>query len=121
MKTPPIQICEQCERAFQNTWMRRSRFCSLKCRDKSRSRSQEHMARRRNRLREVYPSIRAERSVYMKQWRRKNRLKVLQDEPWSSLIVSTKNKASNIGIVHELDSEWAANRWTGECEVTKIP
>ena len=41
--------------------------------------------------------------------------------PWSVLLKAAEWRARKKGIPFELTNEWAAERWTGFCEVTGIP
>lgn len=121
MKTPPIQTCEWCGNPFQNPWMKPSRFCSTKCRDKEKHNRPENKAKRRIRSRELYHLNKADRSAYLSRWRHQNRLKVLQDRPWLSLLASAKHSAAQKSLQYTLDETWARSRWTGYCEVSGLP
>jgi hypothetical protein len=41
--------------------------------------------------------------------------------PWGDLLRHAKARAARRGLAFELDDAWAAERWTGRCELTGIP
>ena len=65
------------------------------------------------------------------QWTRNNRerttahqIRYMHNEmrrhPWHSLIRTSKNRARQLEVPHDLDFEWGKARWTGRCELTGI-
>lgn len=51
---------------------------------------------------------------------RRHRAKLLKDKPWAYLFKSRKSEARLKGIEFTLTHEWAAERWTGCCELTGL-
>lgn len=42
-------------------------------------------------------------------------------QPWAKLLDTSRARAKAKGLQHDLTTEWAIERWTGACEVTRIP
>jgi hypothetical protein len=66
------------------------------------------------------------------EWRERNRehlrdraqlfhLQTRQKTPWKDILRSAFRRALEKGLPFDLTPEWAASRWTGQCEVTDIP
>jgi hypothetical protein len=52
-----------------------------------------------------------------KAWRHKTRI----TSPWAGLLISAKSRARMKKLTFDLTKEWAAQRWTGFCEISKLP
>lgn len=53
--------------------------------------------------------------------RRDKRYEARLTTPWQKLLSGARERAKRKGIPYDLTNEWAANRWTGNCELTNIP
>lgn len=54
-------------------------------------------------------------------YQRDHYLKVRRERPWVLLIRGAATRARQRGLEFCLTAEWAAQHWTGCCEVTKVP
>ena len=43
------------------------------------------------------------------------------DTPWRKLVIAAKGRAKKRELAFDLTFEWAEQRWTGFCEISKIP
>lgn len=115
--TPKNAFCQICEKAFVKT-KRHQRYCSIDCYKKAWivNNREKHNARVRKRRIEKPEWYREHDPVYNSRYRSK----ILSSRPWHYLLISRKNESKQKGWIFNLTDEWAAARWTGYCEITKI-
>jgi hypothetical protein len=110
--------CEICSTPFLKT-KRSQKYCSRICFGRSwrHKHREEHNARVRAR-RHLKPEWYREREpIYSS----RHRSKLESSKPWAYLLLSARSRAKEKNITYELDDDWARSRWTGFCEITKLP
>lgn len=111
--------CPNCEKLFVRNG--RQKFCSVICRgkihrskpiekEKQRARQVKWRANNTQKNRDYH------RSYYHGYARRR-----LFSKPWKPLLLSAKYRATKLGLKFDLDEKWMEARWTGSCELTKLP
>lgn len=110
-------IC-YCGRAFVKT-KNHQRYCSKEHYESAwvRNNRDEYNARVRKRRQDKPEWYREKEPKYYKTYRAKQ----LKEKPWRYIFSSRRSEAKNNGIAFDLTHEWAAARWTGKCEITKLP
>lgn len=112
--------CVHCKTEF-DCFYRQRRYCTPKCRGKARmlrpgerekasARSGAYAKDNRVRVRTWY------RTYYPGYAQKK-----MTAQPWSTLLAGAKRRAKIKNIPFDLTPEWAAKRWTGYCELTRLP
>lgn len=111
--------CPQCGGLFVRN--RAQKFCSVRCRDK---------------VKRANPAQREKQRVRQNNWRAVNKEQYrnyhrnyyhgytrdrLFKKPWKPLLLSAKYRSVKLKIDFDLDEAWMESRWTGYCELTKLP
>lgn len=55
----------------------------------------------------------------VRRYKRASKQRVRAERPWQWLLYSAKSRAKALGVPFDLTPDWAADRWTGKCELTK--
>lgn len=91
--------------------------CQAQCRS-YRARHRERLAPLKKASAAAYYIANKEKCVTANlAWRDKNRL----EKPWLRVLQCVRSRAKANGRAYELTNEWAAARWTGQCEITGLP
>lgn len=112
----------------------RKKFCSLDCQraakhDRWFERNRE---RELTRMREYHAQNREAANTRSIAYYRENRDAIVQQmkekfqatrriSPWVILLRNAKERAKKRGLPCDLTEEWLKSRWTGNCEITKLP
>jgi hypothetical protein len=93
-------VCEGCGEEFLQHHAKQ-RFCSDKC------------ARRIGQRVRLKTQPKEKLIAYYEAYRAR--------APWRYVLMTAKSRAKVEKLEYDLDKEWAISRWTGECELCKLP
>jgi hypothetical protein len=83
--------------------------------------SRAHFAQHRERANAGRAARRATNVALENQRQREYNYRARAVSPWLKLIMGAKTRAKKYNVPFDLTEEWAQKRWTGECELTRIP
>lgn len=117
-KLPPFspvnKSCDVCGTIFLNK-RRNGRYCSPSCYTVAWSRQhlEENQAKAKSWSEQHPEQVKARYRIY--------RNRDADSRPWRYLLRSAKMRAVEKNMPFDIDETWAKARWTGCCEITRIP
>jgi hypothetical protein len=91
-------VCPGCDSEFQQHHLKQ-RYCSDKCQARGYARANPLPTHRRMQYYDTYRTR----------------------EPWRYALMVVKSRAKKYNMEYDLTHEWAKTRWTGNCELCKLP
>lgn len=96
--------------------------------EKHRTWRREHLDEARAKDREEYRRNKDKHTARVKRYRAENPLlwkkcreNARQKSPWKDCLSNARNRSLKKGFAFDLTREWCAEKYTGQCDITKLP
>ena len=115
-----VLTCSFCKQPFECAYKHR-RYCTVKCRGRNRRADPAYRKIEKARWQAWCAKNRAKLNAYSRSYYPAFAVRRHARQPWITILAGTKRRARIKNITFNLSAEWAAQRWTGFCELTGLP